>query len=305
MIHRQLYQRGQPQNKHINEVDFVILIGDSNQNGALVEPVGMNPDYIPVNQRVFIYFKPDRSYDNNGEWQKYSIRETSDENVNRWPGNVDAVNHYFGQDQSFTYKLGQESSRLTAVMKVARGGSSLIAQAGSDNDWAKGTGADAAEGAAELYSVLFFAFVKNGFRHLRVKSNNPYGLRWGRIKYKAAFIRLGTNDCKTGVWNQANFIAGVPALVRQLRVKTDPNLPIYWIQVRDDLEDAPGGEFTETNVDQVRDAIADCASGGSTAITGFNVVTYETDGLQADGVHFDYDAYVSQGENEADIVLGL
>lgn len=297
--HRLVHRIGEAKEQQVNEVDLYFLIGDSNQNGALEEPVGMDAKYLDVADRVLIYYKPDRTSTDDGEWQKYSIRATATEDVNRWPGNTHAGTYYFGQDQSFVYKLNNESPRLSAIIKVARGGSSLISQAGTDNDWAKGTLEDAQPGGAELYSAFFTHFMLRALPALR--EINKYGFKAGRVKTKAIIIRLGTNDCLTGVYNSATFTASVSEFTRMIRRKMDATIPIYWVQVRGDLDDAPSGDYTTANVDDARSVINSAA----TVIPEMNLITYETDGLQADGVHFDYDAYVAQGEYEAGLMLSI
>lgn len=293
------------QNAKANEIDVVILIGDSNQNGALEEPVGMDPDYLTIPDNVLIYYKEDRAYStDDAEWQKYSCRATAAEDVNRTPGYTYSGPPYgFGQDQSFVRKLSLESPRHVGIIKLAKGGSSLITQAMTDNDWQKDSQADATETGAELYTSLFFVFLNRALRDLR--EPNRYGVRYGKVNIKAVIIRLGTNDCLTSLWNTTTFTNAIPVFVSQIRAKTRSDLPIYWVQVKSDLASAPSGLYAGADVTACRAAINNCAAGGSTEISGFNVINYDSDTLQADGVHFDYDSYVSQGENEADIILAL
>lgn len=308
MKQRIIHKLGEFQDSKANEIDLVIRIGDSNENGALEEPVGMNPDYLNIPNNVLIYFKVDREYStDNATWQKYSCRPSGTEAVNRAPGYVYVTGppYGFGTDQSFVRKLSLESHRHVAIIKIGKGGSTLIARTGDDNDWAKGGSADAVPSGAELYTSLFFIFLDRGLRDLR--RGNSYNIRYGRVRIKAAIIRLGTNDCKTANWNSSAFTSAIPAFVNEIRAKTRPDLPIYWVLPKSDLASSPLGEWTAGGADVTacRTAITNCTAGGSTEISNFFTLNYDSHTLQADGVHYDYDSYVAQGEDEADLILGL
>jgi hypothetical protein len=304
-MRRSILQKGEPKNERINEVDIYILIGDSNQSGALVEPVGMDAKYLNINPnpRVRIFYKPDRGSTENGEWQKYSLRATADEDINRTPGTdyAGACPCGFGQDQAFTYRLYEASPRLSAIIKMAKGGSSLITQSSTDNDWQRSGDADATPFGAELYSSYFFAYLNQGLKALR--REDIYGVRHGKQTIRGIVIRLGTNDCLTSLWNNTNFVNGIPIFVDQIRSKTRQDLPIYWVQVHDDLGSEPLGDHPGANVTAARLALTNCESGGSTPITGFTLLNYDAHTLQADGVHFDEDSYESQGVSEANTLM--
>lgn len=305
-MHRRIFKKGDPKNAQINEINIYLLVGDSNQNGAIEEPGDMDAKYLTINPnpRVKIYYKPDRSSTDNGEWQKYSIRITTDENVNRVPGYTytNPLGPFgWGTDQAFTYRLWEASDKLSAILKMAKGGSSLITQAGTDNDWQKGEADASAD--SELYSAFFFYFFGRAIPRLR--EVDQYGIRHGNQRIKGVIIRLGTNDVVTGVWNNTSFVNAIPAFCSQIRAKTRPDLPIYWAQVRSDLGSEPGGTHPPANVTAARLALTNCTAGGSTEISGFNLLNYDSDTMQADGVHFDADSYESQGLSEANTLMAL
>lgn len=277
-------------NSGLNNCLIYMHIGDSNQGGPIVEDMGFDPKYQSSNS-VKIYYKSDRTTTDDGEWQYYSTRLTP--TINRYPGVgvMDGSSLGVGPDQAFVYALSQDTTikKIKRYVKVAVGGSTLLPKGSTDNDWSLTT--------FELFTMYTLYFTRYGLSKLNIEGiYNP--------KFAGVVVRLGTNDCVTGSWNQANFLAAVPAFCQAIRdVLGAPNLPIYWVQVRSDLGSAP--TFNATAVLQARQILSDCESGGATPISGFTLLNYDSDSIQADGVHFDIPAFLSQGASEAATLIAL
>lgn len=276
----------------LNNINVYVFFGDSLLGVVLSpvideEPVGFDPKYQAAN-RVIIYHKPDRTSTANGSWQVYKTRATP--TINRMPGEtVLAEGPYeFGIDQSFVYGMDNSVIKKNiAVLKVAKGGSMLIARTGVDNDWVP-TG-------NELYLAAINYFVRVGIPNL-------YALGYRKVTVKAIIISLGTNDCATARWIQAAFLAAVPNFIRLIREELG-NAPIYWGQVRTDL--GVVGGFDSTSVGQCRTILTNCKAGGSTAISGFNLIeTWESDAT-IDGVHPDSDSCLARGAALATTMIAL
>lgn len=286
--------RGQTNFKGLNNCLIYIHIGDSNQGGPIVEDVGFDPKY-QSSDKVKIYYKSNRLITDNGEWQYYSTRLTPI--INRYPGVgvMDGSSLGVGPDQAFVYALSQDTTikKIKRYVKVAIGGSTLTPKSGLDNDWSQISGE-----TSELFIVFTNYFTRVGLGKLK----DSDGIR--NPKFAGVVIRLGTNDCATGQWNQATFLAAVPAFCAAIRAYlAAPTMPIYWVQVRSDLGSASG--FDATAVSQCRTILSDCQAGGATPISGFTLLNYDADSIQGDGVHFDIPAFLRQGEEEAETLIAL
>lgn len=284
--------KGEPQVANRNNCNIYIHIGDSNQGGPVLESsVGNWDNKYNSSDSIKLYYKDNRTSADDGEWQLYNTR--SEPYHNRYPG-LQATTLGVGPDQAFIYTLSQDTTikKIKRYIKVAVGGSSLLAQGGVDNEWAPTSGE-----LSELFAVFVKYFVKAGLSKLPLEGiRNPI--------FKGIIVRLGTNDCKTGAWNQANFASAVPAFCSAVRSYLGaPSVPIYWVQVRSDLGSASG--FDATAVSQCRTILSDCQSGGATPISGFTLLNYDSDSIQADVIHFDVPAFLRQGEEEANAMIAL
>ena len=269
-------------------VDNVLLyvhIGDSNQGGPVAKPGGWDTKYDTSN--MYVYYKDNRTSADDGLWRLYS--DIAAPYVSRYPG-VQAVAGNVGPDQAFIYALDQDTTvkRKKRYIKVAVGGSTLLTKSGADNDWNPAT-------SVEIFNAFTIYFTRLGLSKLPAENlRNP--------QFAGVVVRLGTNDCATGAFNQANFTAAVPAFCTALRATLGP-VPIYWVQIRSDLGSASG--FDATSVSQARTILSNCQSGGSTPISGFTLLNYDSDTVQADGVHFDAPSFLRQGAEEAAALIAL
>jgi hypothetical protein len=278
--------------KHENTVNIYLEIGDSNAGGPVVEPSGWDTAKYNHNDNVLIFFKPDLLEVNfNGAWEIYRTLNPA----NRRPGfpYVTTPPYAVGADQSFVYAIGHTEllKNKLAYFKVGVGGSTLITAAGTYNDW----NPDNSSPDVDLWLNFIKGFTTQGLAALHTYKNK---------KIKGVVVRLGTNDCKVASWNQAAFLAAVPRFVAALSLALgEPALPIYWVQVNINSATATG--FSLTNVNQVRQILTDCASGGATPITNFYLLNYDSDALESDNVHYTPASFVTQGEDYGNIFIPL
>lgn len=274
----------------MNNCLIYIHIGDSNQGGPIVEDEGFDVKY-QSSANVKIYYKPTRTITDDGSWEFYRTRLNPV--ITRYPGVgvLDGSSLGVGPDQAFVYALSQDTTlkKVKRYIKVAVGGSTLLTKSGSDNDWNLAN--------AEILTSFYLFFTRVALSKLPdEKIRNP--------KFAGVVVRLGTNDCATGAWDQSAFTSAVPAFCGYIRALLGaPTMPIYWVQVRSDLGSAAG--FDATAVSQCRTILSNCQSGGSTPISGFTLLNYDADSIQGDGVHFDIPAFLSQGESEAETLIAL
>lgn len=282
------------QQQRLDNALIFILLGDSNcAGGTAEEPVGLDAKYIGVNTNVDIFFKEDRTSTDNGYWTPYSNRDP----FTRLPGygapTDPGAPYYIGPDVSFCWKFGDTTTikRKKCVQKFGLGGTSLLAVAGSPpNDWSLVDG--------EMTQIFYDYYYAQGNKHsIEDRHFSPFP--------RVAVVWLGTNDCVTGVWNQANFIAAIPLFVQRLRDRISQSLIIIWVKVKSDLASAPSGVYTSTAVNQCRAAIEDCASGGGTELPNFYVYSVDHLTTLADGVHLDGDSNVTAGLELADLCIAL
>lgn len=271
MRFNQRYQRATPRNERINNIDYHLLLGDSEASGGVAEePVDWPAEYATNDySRAQILFKNDRTSESVSlRFLPYSVRTP----INRAPGYSDVITssgpYGVGVDNSFMYYSSQNYDKLICLQKWALGGTRLLLE------WAE-TG------------TMWVSF-----RDYYSRPASSKGTGYSGFEYKQATIALGINDVVTANWNQANFIAAIPLFVARLREAVgNPSLPIYWFQIRSDLYLAPSGSYTQTNVNQARAALTNCAAGGSTPITNFYLLDYESvTTTLADGVHRDADS---------------
>jgi hypothetical protein len=269
----QLYQRATPHIERANNIDYHVILGDSEASGGTAtEPVDWPAEYSTADYtNAQILFKNDRTSESASlRFLPYSVRTP----INRAPGYEDVITssgpYGVGFDNSYMYYVSQNYRKPICLQKWGLGGTRLL------SEWAP-TGS------------MFTSF--RDYYCLPAGSKGRE-LGYTGFLYKTAMISLGINDVVTANWNQANFIAAIPVFVANVRAAVgNPNLPIYWFQVRSDLYLAPSGLYTQTNVNQARAALTNCASGGSTPITGFNLLDYESvTTTLADGVHRDADS---------------
>lgn len=278
-----VYTKGQVQAKNIKNASIYVEIGDSNAGGPILES-GSFPTIYQSSTRVKIYYKPTVTSTDDGYWQYYDTRSNP---INRRPGLITG-SYAVGADQAFVYGLTNSTlGKELRFFKLGIGGSTLLAQAGSDNDWSTTS--------LELFQSFYKNFVKIGVDKLAQE-----GFRDPMMK--AVIVRLGTNDCKISNWNQANFVAAIPIFVTAIRAQTGfANVPIYWVLPKSDLPSASTGEWNSTNVNQCRTAISNCISGGSTQIANFFTLNYDAL-TTADGIHYDENSFITIGASEAAIM---
>jgi hypothetical protein len=267
-------ERATPQ----KEIDCYILIGDSNQNGAVYEADAIDSTLIS-NEKTLVYFKPDRSPVDNGEWQHYSIRKTSASEINRVPGHLPNPQgpYNYGTDQSFIRTITAERQEKIAIIKMARGGSSLIERSGEENDWS----------IDDLYPIFkddFYSIAQEKIHHMGYSLN-----------VRGVIVRLGTNDCTKTVWNKEEFESNVHVFLNRLSDDLGPTVPIFWVQVRQDLYKEPAKNHPFAAVTEAREVLS------SIKHPNFHLVNYDTCRVQSDGVHFTADAYKWQGIYEASL----
>lgn len=275
-----------------NNSNIYIEIGDSNAGGPVEEPVGF-PSMYQSADRVQIYYKDEWLTDSDGAWELYSTRNPP--GINRRPGYVPVI-YSVGADQSLVYGLDNSNLRHDLrYVKFAIGGSTLIPISGADNDWYPEKTSATGEIFYKFARFFWFRAIRDiGFDGC----NNP--------QVKGVVVRLGTNDCTTANWNEAAFIAAIPFFVSTLRILIgQADCPIYWVQVNVNLPSSPLGTWNSTNVGQCRTAISNCAAGGSTEISNFYVLNYDSDTMESDGVHYTPDSFISQGEDQADTFIAL
>lgn len=281
-----LENKGEVNARDINNMDLYIMIGDSNIRGGTAlesEYTGTWPAaYGNITDNAKILYKDDRTSESATlRWLNYSTRSFR----NRDPGGgvvgpetPSGGPYSVGFDVSFMHYMRVNSPRIAGLLKWALGGTTLIGRAGDDNDW---------NPSSTDTSDMWRTFIV--YYH-QLCNQKAIDIKHFNTRIKGILIGLGTNDCFTGVWNQASFIAAIPNFCTSLRrALGQPSLPIYWIQVRADLSDHPSGDYTVTAVTQARDALAQC-DGGSTPITGFNLLDFESTTSTVDGIHYDADA---------------
>jgi hypothetical protein len=283
----------QRNDRYRNGANVYIEIGDSNAGGPVAEPVGFDSKY-QSSDKVKIYFKPSQTSADDGTWQYYSTRSAPI--ANRRPGYPDPNPTFaVGADQSFVWEMGQQISlkRELRYFKYAVGGTTLL-NTGATTDWYP----DGVE--TDLFHILERFFIRKGLEDLYTEESIC------DVKIKGVVVRLGTNDCKTATWNQANFIAAIPVFCSTLRyLLGSQEIPIYWVQVNTNLASSPLGTWNSTNVSQCRTALSNCTVGGSTEISNFYLLNFDADPLEADGVHYTSDAFISQGEEYASTFIAL
>lgn len=276
------------QAKGVNQLELYAFIGDSKATGGVnPEPVWWDSKYSVVSRKAITLYRDDRV-----TGDESTLRfEPYDQHYNRFPGYGVANNtppYSVGYDNSFMWYMRTNSTRNTGLMKWALGGSSLLIQAGAMNDWSPSTN--------EMYRlfVVDFANLSNG----AAIQAGYYG-----SNLKAMFVSLGTNDCLTGLWNNAAFIAALDTFVDALRrVFGKPSLPIYWQNVRTDLSSHPSGNYTVTAVTQCQAALANRAiADGNFHVLNYQAPTYAT----TDGVHEDVAACEAIGIDIASIFISL
>jgi hypothetical protein len=273
----------QPQTEnYLPTIDLYMLIGDSNQNGATYEPEGLAVDSSLIeNQWTLIYYKPDRSSQANGQWQPYSIRPTANANYNRVPGyartNETQERFSLGQDQSFV-QTWSKARRKIVMIKMARGGSTLLSLKGLENDWMDD----------DLFETLIDDFYYPAIEELHSRGY--------RANLKGVLIRLGTNDCNATLWKPDEFSRRVEELITDLREDTNSDPNIYWIQINNNLPTSKLSNYPSEVVNKAR-AIIEAKS----RELNFHTIYYDTCALQSDGVHYTADAYKWQGIYEASL----
>ncbi len=257
-------------------------MGDSQETGASLEPVGLDSKYLGAYPNAaIIYYKPGTTSADDGQWELFTLRP--DASANRTPGYVRPTSgtRGCGQEISLVWDVAEVSHRTVAFIKVSLGGTSLLA------DW---------QPNQTMYTG-FLNFLRVAFNRLG---------QYGKIRFVAAEVRLGTNDCVTGTWNNTNYIAAQINFVTALRRDTgNPQLPIYWMRVKSDLASAPSGIYTAPNVAACITAQnnMDENSGHGNAIPGVTIINDDAGALQADGVHWTNTAYLAQGSALAPLFL--
>lgn len=305
MIFNQKYLKGEPIARRFDNTDMYLFLGDSVMTGGVAEePVDWPTEYAAADySNTLILYKDDRTNEdflgetfNTLRFLPYSTRVEK----NRFPGYgvvgpvTPAPPYAVGIDNSFMYYMSQNAKKTVGLCKWALGGTTLIARSGANNDWGLTTD--------EMYRSGMDYYSRRAHTEMKLKNGNPPA----GSKYKACVIILGTNDTDTAVWNQAAFIAAIPAFIQGVRDYVgQPAMPIYWMQIRQDLYLEPAGNHTLTNVNQGRAALANCVSGGSTPISGFNLLDYESVTTTVDGVHIDADSGKLIGLDLAQIFLAL
>lgn len=269
----------------LNNVNVYLRVGDSNETGggAQGSEDGSFPvKYHTVLRNTIIYYKPNLTSANNGAWLNYS---DSNGYINRFSGEatLGLTDIYtpplpVGADISFAFSLDSALKKKVAIIKCALGGTALT------NEWAK---------PGTMYNFFMDYSCLVGLPVL----NKPYTV-------KALIVRLGTNDVVSGVYNNTTFKAGLQSFCSNVRSDLSlPTLPIYWVQVNENLNDA---SHPEANVIAARAAIAACADENDAAyIPGFHVLNYDADPLMPDNVHYSPQATIPQGIREALTMISL
>ena len=278
--------------KRMNNHLLYGMIGDSNISGGVTALSGGEwpSAYFDVDPRTKILYRDNRTTGDFSTLRWLTYDPTATASNNRFPGYgpVGTVTTQFaGLDQPFMWYMRQNSIRPVGLLKWALGGTTLISRAGTDNDWGIGNN--------EMYRYWVVDYAK---------CHNRDGVYNSRLR--AIIVGLGTNDCHTSVWNNTNFRASMPAFIAALRsVHADPNLPIYWVQVRADLADHPSGNYTLTAVTECRQAITDFCFGGADAISNVFKKDWAHLGGTSDGVHWDADLCQAGGLEIAENFLTL
>lgn len=279
--------------KHGNPLQFskainvYIEIGDSNCKGATPVPTPVSANYQGPHINTLIYAKNNLTSTDNGAWA------ATTQGVNEMPGYATPYNAY-GDTMAFSYQLGNLLSgyKKAGIIKLGIGGSSLITSAGGDTSWNSTGGTLWAKFRDYFYSIAISKLISQNYNY----------------SVRGVVIRLGTNDCLVN-YNLAAFKSEIPILVANLRTLiADSNLPIYWIQVRSDLQDRPNpySDPPAGSVAATRQALIDCATVGNPAyISNFTVI--ESNGspsdLIADGTHFTATVYEAQGLTNATLMI--
>lgn len=259
---------------NINTIDVFILIGDSTQEGAggTIVP---SPPYDALMTDALIYFKPDITATDNGSWATYQF-VTNDK-----PGRNDGYN---GSAPSpfFMYQMNTLKTRQFAVIKVAKGGTSL-------NGWSKGTNQWYQTFLNNFYSVCLPKLVALGYVPV----------------IKAINVRLGTNDTATE-GNTTNFKSRLETFTSDIRADIGlPLVPFYWYQVRSDLTN--DALYIPANRTIIRDILVNASTEGHAyRISNFNLIN--VDGTTADfedGVHFTAAVNQTQGIALANLLSTL
>lgn len=280
------FKKNTSQTSGMNNIDVYLRIGDSNEaGGSATEDSTFPAKYHTVLKNTLIYVKPDRTVTNNGVWYNYS---DSNPTINRFSGYGPIQNIAqpwgVGPDISFAYSIDSAIKTKVGIIKCALGGTRLL------SEWAVG---------GSMYNFFFSYSYPVGVPYLTAS------LPYKRANIKAAIVILGTNDCTTGNYNDANFKAAIQTMVTTLRTTSGvSDLPIYWVQVNTNLGLVSG--FSAASVTSARAALTACATFGNPAyISNFTLLNYDADGLLPDGVHYNQNACISQGIYEAYLMLGL
>ncbi len=270
-------------------INVYLRIGDSNEAGGSATEDGTFPlKYHTTLSKALIYFKPDRTSNNNGQWLNYS--DTSPY-INRFSGyqpvQATSMPYGVGPDISFTYSFDSAATRTPiGIIKCALGGTKLT------SEWLSG---------ASMYNFFLPYSYTVGISDLSTIS------RFNTINVKAVIVRLGTNDATIAAYNDVNFKAAIQSFTTAIRSVTGlPTLPIYWVQVNSNLPSSIGGLYNSTNVNLARAAITACETIGNPAlISNFTVINYDSYPLLADGVHYTQDACLAQGFVEYNLLKNL
>jgi hypothetical protein len=270
-----------------NNIDVYLRLGDSNERGAATEPGDLDPVYLEDKNNVLIYYKGDLTTTDNGAWEVYNAHQ------NGQPGFARPSNPYnnMGTDYSFCHRINSITKKKAAVLKLGVGGAFLLPVSGSGNDWSKSN--------ADLFALYVTNYVKAAMPKLaQAGYRNP--------NFKGVTIRLGTNDVVVGTWNNSSFSTTAQAFIAALRNELSrSDLPVFWVQVREDLGDVNPAVRPQANVDECRATLLTFTSGGGAPISGYTLLDYNADTMSADLIHFSAASYLTQGTSEADLMIGL
>jgi hypothetical protein len=285
-----IFRTGSINKNAINPMNGVIMIGDSNCFGYYVinDATGVAAPYLQTNPKAIIGFNSDFTTSGEVALENYSAVPTT---FNRTPGYVRPTDYplYYGWDAPFVKTVTDSTLRKLLVVKFGISGSTLISRTEPAREWQKSSGG------------LYYVFLNCYHQILdKLKQQQIYG-----IDFKVIYVQLGTND--TFYWNTPLFTAAIPLFVSNLRTDLGlPNIPIYWIQVRADLQTRPSPPVSGT-VAAARLAIANAGTLGNSAyIPGFIAIDdYGTVPMQSDGTHYTDVGYNSIGLGEAPRYLAL
>lgn len=262
-----------PANINLNIIEVFILLGDSTQEGA-GSTTTLSAPYNSLMTDALIYFKPDITTTDNGNWNTYQFA------TNDKPGRNDGYN---GSAPSpfFIHQMKTLKTRF-AVIKVAKGGTSL-------NGWSKGTN--------QWYQTFLNVFYNIAIPKLVALGYVPV--------IKAINVRLGTNDTATEE-NTTNFKSRLSSFTSDIRVDIGlPLVPFYWYQVRSDLTN--DALYIPSNRTIIRNILTNASTvGHGDRINNFNLINVDgtTDDF-IDGVHYTQAVNQTQGIALANLLSNI